>query len=72
MPKLEITNMVMVQDKTTGKVIAQDRIKSWCGISFPGGHAENGESICQFFLKTSIQRRAARGIQLLTTTLTLL
>ena len=45
MPKLEITNMVMVQDKTTGKVIVQERIKSWCGISFPGGHAENGESI---------------------------
>lgn len=45
MSKLEIANMVMVQDKTTGKVIVQDRIKSWCGISFSGGHAENGESI---------------------------
>lgn len=45
MPKLEITNMVMVQDKSTGKVIVQERIKSWCGISFPGGHVENGESI---------------------------
>lgn len=45
MPKLEITNMVMVQDKTTGKVIVQERVKSWCGVSFPGGHVENGESI---------------------------
>lgn len=45
MPKLEITNMVMVHDKTTGKVIAQERVKSWCGVSFPGGHVENGESI---------------------------
>ncbi|MDE5994379.1 MAG: 8-oxo-dGTP diphosphatase, partial [Oscillospiraceae bacterium] len=45
MPKLEITNMVMVQDKITGKVIVQERIKSWCGVSFPGGHVENGESI---------------------------
>lgn len=45
MPKLEITNMVMVQDKQTGKVIVQERIKSWCGVSFPGGHVENGESI---------------------------
>lgn len=45
MPKLEITNMVMVQDKTTGKVIVQERIKSWYGISFPGGHGESGESI---------------------------
>lgn len=45
MPKIEITNMVMIQNPDTGEVIVQDRIKSWCGISFPGGHAENGESI---------------------------
>lgn len=45
MPKLEITNMVMVQDKSTGNVIVQERVKSWSGISFPGGHVENGESI---------------------------
>ncbi len=45
MPKLEITNMVMIQDIKTGKVVVQDRVKNWCGISFPGGHAENGESI---------------------------
>ncbi|MPN31349.1 hypothetical protein SDC9_178823 [bioreactor metagenome] len=45
MPKLEITNMVMVQSPDDGKVIVQERVKSWCGISFPGGHAENGESI---------------------------
>ncbi len=44
MPKLEITNMVMVQDPINGKVVAQERIKSWCGISFPGGHIEPGES----------------------------
>lgn len=46
MPKLEITNMVMVQDPINGKVVVQERIKSWCGISFPGGHIEPGESIC--------------------------
>lgn len=45
MANLEITNMVMIQDKTTGKVVVQDRLKSWCGIAFPGGHAEPGESI---------------------------
>lgn len=45
MPKLEITNMVMVQDVATGKVVVQEHVKSWCGISFPGGHAEPGESI---------------------------
>ena len=45
MPKLEITNMVMVQNPDDGKVVVQERVKSWCGISFPGGHAENEESI---------------------------
>ncbi len=45
MPELEITNMVMVEDLVTHKVLVQDRVKSWCGIAFPGGHAENGESI---------------------------
>lgn len=36
--------MVMIQDKTTGEVLVQNRIKSWKGLSFPGGHVENGES----------------------------
>lgn len=44
MPKLELTNMVMIEDKTTGKVLVLERIKSWKGISFPGGHVEEGES----------------------------
>ena len=45
MSKLEITNMVMVQDQSTGKVVVQERVKSWCWIAFPGGHAESNESI---------------------------
>lgn len=44
MPKCELTNMVMIQD-ADGKVLVQDRIKSWKGLSFPGGHIEDGESI---------------------------
>lgn len=44
MPKCELTNMVMIQNKLTGKVLVQDRIKSWKGLSFPGGHVEAGES----------------------------
>lgn len=44
MAKIELTNMVMVQDKFTGKVVVQDRIKSWKGITFPGGHVDEGES----------------------------
>jgi 8-oxo-dGTP diphosphatase len=45
MPKLELTNMVMIQDKQTDKVLVQDRVKSWKGLSFPGGHIEDNESI---------------------------
>lgn len=44
MPKVELTNMVMIRDRITGKVLVQDRIKSWKGLSFPGGHVEEGES----------------------------
>jgi len=45
MPKLELTNMVMVQDINTDKVVVLERIKSWTGISFPGGHVEDDENI---------------------------
>lgn len=45
MPKIEITNMIMIQDKDTGKVVVLERVKKWCGIAFPGGHIENDESI---------------------------
>lgn len=45
MPKLEMTNMVMIQDEQTGKVLVQDRVKRWKGLSFPGGHVEDNESI---------------------------
>ena len=40
----ELTNMVMVRDKASGKVLVQQRVKSWQGLSFPGGHVEEGES----------------------------
>ena len=45
MPKIEMTNMVMIQDRQTGKVLVQDRVRSWKGLSFPGGHVEDNESI---------------------------
>ncbi|MDR1927791.1 MAG: NUDIX domain-containing protein [Oscillospiraceae bacterium] len=44
MNKIELTTMVMIQDLSTGAVLVQDRIKSWKGLSFPGGHVEDGES----------------------------
>ena len=42
---VEFTNMVMVEDRASGKVLVQERRKSWTGLSFPGGHVEQGESI---------------------------
>lgn len=30
--KIELTNMVMIEDKSTGRVLVQERIKSWCGL----------------------------------------
>ncbi len=42
--KVELTNMVMVEDKAKGKYLFQERIKYWKGVTFPGGHIEPGES----------------------------
>lgn len=40
----EIVNMVMIYDKASGKCLVLDRRGSWPGLTFPGGHVENGES----------------------------
>ena len=45
MPKTELTSMVMIENRTTGKVLVQERVKSWHGLAFPGGHVEPNESI---------------------------
>lgn len=44
MANCELTNMVMVEDKNTGKILMQERVKYWKGVTFPGGHVEPGES----------------------------
>ena len=44
MSKSELTNMIMIQNPETKEVLVQRRVKYWCGITFPGGHVENGES----------------------------
>lgn len=45
MPNVKLTNMCMIYDPETNRVLVQDRIKSWKGLAFPGGHIEEGESI---------------------------
>ncbi len=43
---VELTNMCMIIDEKTNKVLVQIRDKNdWDGISFPGGHVEVGEAI---------------------------
>ena len=41
--KTEIVNMIMIENKSTGKVLVLDRRGSWAGLTFPGGHVEKGE-----------------------------
>ncbi len=45
MSKIKLTNMIMIQNPETKEVVVQRRKKYWCGITFPGGHLENGESL---------------------------
>jgi len=45
MPNITLTTSVMIQNPVTGEVLVQDRLLSFKGLAFPGGHVENGESI---------------------------
>ncbi|MBR6470502.1 MAG: 8-oxo-dGTP diphosphatase [Victivallales bacterium] len=44
-----LCNMCMIEDRATGRVLVQHRLPKatnpWCGLTFPGGHVEAGESI---------------------------
>ena len=44
-----LCNMCMIEDAVTGRVLVQHRLPKatnpWCGLTFPGGHVEAGESI---------------------------
>ncbi|MDR0518837.1 MAG: 8-oxo-dGTP diphosphatase [Clostridiales Family XIII bacterium] len=46
-PKLDLTTMVMVRDSALDRAVVIDRVKSWTGLSFPGGHLEYGESLTE-------------------------
>jgi len=39
--------MCMIQDLKTNKVLVQDRVLDWKGISFPAGGVEEGESLVE-------------------------
>lgn len=46
----ELCNMCMVEDGE-GRVLVQERLprptNPWCGLTFPGGHLEHGESLVE-------------------------
>ncbi|MGN1094967.1 MAG: 8-oxo-dGTP diphosphatase [Eubacteriales bacterium] len=43
--RTEIVNMIMVENRSTKKVLVLDRtLSAWRGLTFPGGHVEWGES----------------------------
>jgi len=45
METTKLMNMCRIFDKTSNKVLVQERIKEWGGVAFPGGKVEIGESI---------------------------
>jgi len=42
---VELTNMCMIRDPRTGKVLVLNRKLSYKGNTFPGGHLEPGEAV---------------------------
>lgn len=38
-----LSNMCMITNGS--KILVQDRVKSWVGVAFPGGHVEKHESV---------------------------
>lgn len=44
-----LCNMCMIEDEATGRVLVQHCLPKatnpWCGLTFPGGQVESGESI---------------------------
>lgn len=42
---VEMTNMCAIVNEKQGKLWFNGRVKSWKGLTFPGGHIEHAESI---------------------------
>ena len=56
----EVTNMIMIQDPESKKVVVLNRKLSWCGISFPGGHVERGESFYDSAVREAYEETGLR------------
>lgn len=60
MAKITLTNMVMIHDKDKGKVLIQERTKTWRGLSFPGGHVDDGESFVDSAIRETVEETGLR------------
>ena len=49
MTKIKLMNMCMIHNRETNQVVAQEKVNSssFNGLTFPGGHVENGEGIIE-------------------------
>ena len=56
----EVTNMIMIQDPESKKVVVLNRKLSWCGLSFPGGHVERGESFYDSAVREAYEETGLR------------
>ena len=46
MPNCTLMNMCMIHDPSANRVLVQDKVHPrWGGITFPGGHVDEGESL---------------------------
>ena len=50
MEQVTFTNMCMSEDGE-GRVVVQQRRRSWKGVAFPGGHVEQGESFTRAVIR---------------------
>ena len=51
----ELTNMIMIENPETNEILVQNRVKYWCGITFPGGHIEKGESFTDSAIREAFE-----------------
>ncbi len=52
----ELTTSCMIVDRKTGMVLVQERTNGdWTGMSFPGGHVEDGESYTECVVREVLE-----------------
>ena len=45
---IELTNMIMIENPQTHEILVENRRNpAWPGVTFPGGHVEEGETVTQ-------------------------